>query len=239
MVNIISYLATALAMSATAVQAAPASESVEARANNPDLWYEDQFDTLDKSHWWCEGVCPKIEGGIAKFQLAPNTPGAQSDIIFTDQDFTWGIFRFSLSLSAQPAARVFWGASLYNNGPKDDGSQFSQIDFGFYTNKAQFKNSQLFLESAVLGQRKTINLDAGFDLYTSIPHTYQLEFNASRISLSIDGKYLGGHNEATYLPSLPLKFSMGPRVLADTSVPLTEQFSQNVDYFSVNGGAPA
>jgi hypothetical protein len=236
---IISFLTTALALAATAVQAAPSSSTLDTRAT--EIFFEDQFTTLDQARWYCEyGNCPRMVNDMAKFELAANTRNANSSIILNNQQFTWGIFRFSLSLSPQPAARVFWGASLYNNGPNEDGSLYSQIDFGFYTDNTKFSNSQLFLESAVNGQRKTIDITAnGINFYDGNPKTFQLEFNATRLSLSINDVYVAGHNEAAFLPSLPLTFSMGPRVLSDSTSLLTETWSQNVDYLLVNGGAPA
>ncbi|MGZ3146342.1 hypothetical protein ACVDFE_30985 [Lentzea chajnantorensis] len=204
--------------------AAAAPSPVDARAG-----YVENFDSLDPAIWQCEHSCPTVTDGVARFELKagapPRTAGSWSKVRYRPQRFTSGEFTTRFALSHRSRQQVWWGAALWDNGPAADGSQFNEINFG-YTTDQSYTNTQLRFESAKRGKAVSLKVDTGVDLYDGKYHIATLRYTSSYVDLLFDGRHLMRITDRSVIPTDPMSFVLGPRLVA--GAPLTGNFTQSV-----------
>jgi hypothetical protein len=209
--------------------AASASDAGDDASVAPD--FADAFDTFDTSTWSCEYTCPGIVDGKAVFALQASVPpdqeGSWSKIRYKPQRFTSGKFTVRFALSARPAQAVWWGVALWDDGPKDDLSEFNEINFG-YTTDESFPNTQLRFESAKRGNAVSRKVDVGADLYDGNYHSAALEYDATHVALYFDGKLLDTITDTSVIPTDPVDYIIGPRLVTGSDS-LEATFSESVD----------
>ena len=195
-------------------------------------FFSDQFDAWSTSIWSCEYSCPTVSGGTAKFRLlagiAPDNQGSWSKIRYKPRQFTSGKFTVRFALTARPTQRVWWGVALWDDGVN---GQFNEINFGYTTNQS-FTNTQLWFESARLGQTSANKIDTGVDLYDGSYHTGTLEYDSTHVSFYFDGKLMKTVTDPNYIPTDPMSFIIGPRLVTG-SAPLTADFTETVDWTEI------
>ncbi|MFC0626462.1 glycoside hydrolase family 16 protein [Kribbella deserti] len=197
----------------------------------------DHFDTLNHGVWKCEFTCPTIAGGTAQFNLQPgiqpNQAGSWSKVGYKPARYTKGRFTIRFKLTERPKDQaVWWGLALWNDGPAADGSQFSEICFGYTTNQS-FTNTQLRFESAHRGHDVSLKVDTGVDLYDGRYHTGTLEYGPDYAAFYLDDKLLKVINDESFIPSDPLELVIGPRLVTG-SAPLQKKFTQTVDWVKID-----
>jgi beta-glucanase (GH16 family) len=172
-----------------------------------------------------------VSGGAAHFTLmsgaAPDTEGSWSKIRYKPRRFTSGRFTVRFSLTARPKQAVWWGVALWDDGPAADGSQFDEINFG-YTTDESFPNTQLRFESSRRGKGVSLKVDTGVDLYDGKLHTGELEYDATHVAFTFDGKLLQTITDTSVIPTDPMDFIIGPRLVTG-SQPLPANFVEVAD----------
>ncbi|GAB3280121.1 hypothetical protein GCM10027456_72870 [Kineosporia babensis] len=228
----------------TAVQASatePAKTSGKAvAAAVPE--FRDDFTSFDKNVWSCEYTCPTIEGEKARFRLksavAPDNYGSWSKARYKARKFTEGKFTVRFALTDRPEKKVddkkgvWWGVALWDDGPKADGSQFNEINFGYTTNQS-FTNTQLLFESAKRGKYKSVKVDTGVNLYDQQWHEATLEYDRNAVKFYLDGKLLETITDQAVIPTDPMSLILGPRLVTG-SQPLTQGFTESIDWVTIN-----
>lgn len=216
-------LATGCVASVAAAPAPPDEAAIE-RAT-----FVDEFDRIDAGTWQCEYTCPKAKAGAAKFRLKAGVPpdhyGSWSKLVYKPQRFTSGRFKVRFALSKRPKQAVWWGVALWDDGPS--ANKFNEINFG-YTTSQSFTNTQFFFESARLGKAKSIKIDVGVDLYDGKVHEGILEYDQNHVSLYFDGKLMSTITDRDYIPTDPMDFIIGPRLVTGSDE-LAKDFIQTVD----------
>jgi len=190
----------------------------------------DAFDALDLGVWRCEYGCPSASGGTATFSLLPgvdpSNAGSWSKIRYTPRRFTSGTFTVRFSLGPRPTQPVWWGVALWDAGPNPDGSQFNEINFGSRTDSS-YADTEMDLFAARLGQRFSIKVDTGTNLYDGSQHVGKLVYDATRIDLYFDGALLQTITDTRFIPTDPLDLVIGARLV--TTPVLTSRFDMIVD----------
>jgi hypothetical protein len=193
--------------------------------------FSDSFDTFQSAIWSCEYSCPTATNGTARFTLhagaAPDTMNSWSKIRYKPRRFTEGRFTVRFSLTARPTQAVWWGVALWDDGPTADQSQFNEINFG-YTTDESFPNTQLRFESTKRGHGVSLKVDTGVDLYDGTMHTGVLEYDATHVSFFFDGKLLQTITDTTVIPTDPMDFIIGPRLVTGAPA-LTADFVESAD----------
>jgi hypothetical protein len=191
-------------------------DAASADGGAPANVFVDPFDSFQSSIWSCEYSCPTASNGTARFTLkagaAPDTMTSWSKIRYKPRRFTAGHFTVRFALTARPPQAVWWGVALWDDGPAADGSQFNEINFG-YTTDESFTNTQLRFESTKRGNGVSLKVDTGVDLYDGQMHTGELEYDANHVSFSFDGKLLETITDASVIPTDPVDFIIGPRLV--------------------------
>jgi hypothetical protein len=213
--------------------AGPAPEDAAVPRENR---FFDGFDSFARGDvWGCEYTCPTASGGSTRFALRagipPDTEGSWSKIGYRPRRFTAGRFTVRFALSARPTQKVWWGIALWDTGPSADGSQFNEINFG-YTTAHSFTNTQLYFESAKLGNAVSVKVDTGVDLYDGSFHTATLEYDATRVAFYFDGRLMETITDPAVIPTDPMKYIIGPRLVTG-SAPLEQDFTETVDYTEI------
>lgn len=116
------------------------------------------------------------------------------------------------NLSHRPEGAVWWGIALWDNGPTSDKKSFNEINFGYTTNQ-YLSNTQLLFESAKLGKALSLPIDTGVELYDGQYHEASLEYDADHVSLFFDGRLLRTITDKTFIPTDPMDFIIGPRLV--------------------------
>ncbi|WNG38019.1 hypothetical protein F0U61_33330 [Archangium violaceum] len=198
--------------------------------------FVDTFDQFNSSIWSCEYSCPTVSGGTAKFYvkkgIAPDNVGSWSKIRYKPKRFTSGTFKVRFNLSHRPEGAVWWGIALWDNGPTSDMKSFNEINFGYTTNQS-LSNTQLLFESAKLGKALSLKIDTGVDLYDGQYHEASLEYDADHVSLFFDGRLLRTITDKTFIPTDPMDFIIGPRLVTG-SAPLVKDFTETVDWTEIS-----
>jgi hypothetical protein len=210
-----------------ATSAADAGADAASAANT----FTDPFDSFQSATWSCEYRCPTVSSGVARFTLsagaAPDTQASWSKIRYKPRRFTSGRFTVRFALSARPKQAVWWGVALWDDGPAADGSQFNEINFGYTTDESQ-PDTGLRFESSKHGKGVSLKVDTGVDLYDGQLHTGVLEYDASHVSFFFDGKLLQTITDAGVIPTDPMDFIIGPRLV--TGAPsLPADFTESAD----------
>ncbi|KAM0551347.1 hypothetical protein ACHAPJ_008455 [Fusarium lateritium] len=196
--------------------------------------FRDEFTTFDEKVWSCEYTCPVIEGEKARFRLrsgiAPNNEGSWSKARYTPKRFTSGRFTVSFSLTAKPDEPVWWGVALWDD-TGDNG--FNEINFGYTTDGKNLGKTELLFESAKDGNDISIPVDTGVDLYDETWHEATLEYDADRVAFYFDGKLLKEVTDKQYIPTAPMDFLLGPRLVRGE--PMAKGFTQSIDWVEIEG----
>jgi hypothetical protein len=191
--------------------------------------YTERFTTFDTSVWTCEYSCPSVAAGVATFALlpgvAPNNNGSWSKARFLPRRFTCGRFAAKFALSKRPPEAVWWGVALWNDGPNPDQSQFNEINFGLTTSESP-GNTQMRFESTKLGNGVSLVVDTGVDLYDGSYHVGELAYDATRVELYFDGRLLQSITDTTVIPTDPMDFLLGTRLV--NAPALTLEFDEVV-----------
>ncbi|KAF7557276.1 hypothetical protein G7Z17_g815 [Cylindrodendrum hubeiense] len=218
------------------VQARPASEHQHFHTHIARTTLRDDFTTFDTDTWRCEYSCPVIEGEKARFGLktgiAPDNYGSWSKARYTPTRFTQGNFTVSFSLTERPAQPVWWGIALWDDGPQEDGTQFNEINFG-YTTDQSYTNTQLRFESSKHGISQSLKVDTGVDLYDEEYHTATLEYDANHVTFYLDGKKLKEITDKSVIPTDPMDFVLGPRLVSGGDA-LTTGFTESVAWVEIS-----
>ena len=229
-------LTTVLLAAGTATQAAPFTSPNTLNPRAVD--FRDDFTTFDRDVWSCEYTCPVIEGEKARFRLRsglePDQEGTWSKASYSDQTFTSGRFSVSFALTARPEGKVWWGVALWDDSRGDD--EFNEINFG-YTVDGSFSNSELLFESAnrgVVPPLQENRIDTGVDLYDEQYHTATLEYDSEHVSFFFDGELMKTITDKQYIPTDPMKFILGPRIVKDGGGPLESGFTQSIDWVEIS-----
>jgi hypothetical protein len=193
--------------------------------------YADSFAAFDTSIWSCEYSCPTVAAGTATFALlpgiAPNNNGSWSKARFLPHRFTCGKFEATFALTSRPSQPVWWGVALWDDGPLPDMSQYNEINFGITTDESA-SNTQMRFESTKLGNGVSLVVDTGVDLYDGSVHVGQLAYDATRVELYFDGKLLQTITDTTVIPTGPMDFLLGTRLV--TTPTLTSEFDEKVSH---------
>src|SRR5262249_26217829 len=75
-------------------------------------------------------------------------------------------------------------------------------------------NTGLRFESSKLGKGVSLKVDTGVDLYDGQLHTGTLEYDATHVSFFFDGKLLQTITDTSVIPTGPMDFIIGPRLVA-------------------------
>ena len=197
--------------------------------------FSDSFDVFDSSIWSCEYSCPTVSGGVATFALqpniAPNNMGSWSKIRYKPRRFTSGDFSVTFKLSQRPSQAVWWGIALWDTGPNPDESQFNEINFGITTSESS-DNFKMRFESAKLGNGVSIIVDTNVDLYDGTYHVGRLVYDATHVDLYFDGTLLKTITDVNVIPTDPMDFIIGPRLVTGSTV-LTSEFDEIADYVRI------
>jgi hypothetical protein len=208
-----------------------AGDGGTADAAAPTNLFTDPFDSFQSSIWSCEYSCPTAANGTARFTLhagaAPDTMGSWSKIRYKPRRFTAGRFTVRFALTARPTQAVWWGVALWDDGPAADGSQFNEINFG-YTTDESLGNTGLRFESTKRGHGVSLKVDTGVDLYDGQLHTGELEYDATHVSFFFDGKLLQTITDTSVIPSDPVDFIIGPRLVTGSPA-LPADFVESAD----------
>jgi hypothetical protein len=192
--------------------------------------YTDGFDALDLGVWRCEYSCPSVSAGTATFSLLPgvqpNNAGSWSKIRYTPRRFTSGAFTVRFALGPRPTESVWWGVALWDPGPSPDESQYNEINFG-YTTDATSTNTQMDFLSARLGQKTSLKIDTGTNLYDGSYHVGRLVYDRAHVDLYLDGALLQTITDTRFIPTDPLDLVLGARLV--TAPVLTSRFDAMVD----------
>lgn len=212
------------------VQAVPADTLLAERA----VTFRDDFTTFNTANWRCEYTCPVIETGKARFRLRsevlPNNEGSWSKARYTGKRFTSGKFTVSFSLTERPREQpVWWGIALWDDGV--DG-KFNEINFG-YTTSQSFSDTQLRFESAKEGVDDFRKIDTGVNLYDGQYHTATLEYDANHVAFFFDGKKVGEITDKKFIPTAPMDFLLGPRLVEGAG--LAKGFTESIDWVEIEG----
>ena len=217
------------------VQAAPAAEPLEATDSQlvARTTFREDFNTFNKDLWSCEYTCPVIEGAKARFRLqsgvAPDHEGSWSKARYKGKRFTSGRFTTYFSLTARPKQPVWWGVALYS---ETSSGQVNEINFG-YTTDESFTNTQLRFESYKHDKYVSLKVDTGVDLYDEEYHTATLDYNSNRVQFYLDGKLLKEITDKSVIPTDPMDFILGPRLVTDGK-PLTKGFTESIDWVEIS-----
>jgi hypothetical protein len=193
--------------------------------------YADSFAAFDTSIWTCEYSCPTVAAGTATFALlpgiAPNNNGSWSKARFLPHRFTCGKFEARFALTGRPSQPVWWGVALWDDGPLPDMSQYNEINFGITTSESA-SNTQMRFESTKLGNGVSLVVDTGVDLYDGSFHVGQLAYDSTRVELYFDGKLLQTITDTTVIPTDPMDFLLGTRLVNTPT--LTSEFDEKVSH---------
>ncbi|GAA0626367.1 hypothetical protein HPO96_37265 [Kribbella sandramycini] len=196
----------------------------------------DQFDTLNTSVWNCEFTCPKLGGGLARFELAPGVPpnqaGSWSKVGYKPTRYTKGRFTIRFALSKRPTQNpVWWGLALWDDGPNPNGSEFNEINFGYTTNQS-YTNTQLRFESAKRGRYVSLKIDTGVDLYDGKFHDGTLEYGPDYVAFYLDDRLLKVISDVSVIPTDPMELVVGARLVTGGAA-LSSKFTQTVDWVKI------
>lgn len=239
-INMVSFsrcFAAVLLMFCASISAPPSSEpTVADAALSPHARFRDDFSSFDKKLWRCQHSYPVIDDGNARFRLRPGVPpnnyGSWSKARYTGQRYTSGRFTVRFSLTDRPKENpVWWGVALWDDGPAADGSQFNEINFG-YTTDQSYTNTQLRFESAKRGVYESVKVDTSVNLYDQSYHVATLEYNSRRVAFYLDGKLLAEIRDRKVIPTDPMDFILGPRLVTGGE-PLTTGFTESVDWVEI------
>lgn len=233
--SIIRCLAAVLLVAGINVQARPLAESL-GHTHAPLIarsTFKEDFSTFNTDTWSCEYTCPVIEAGKARFRLQtgiePDNSGSWSKARYRPQRFTSGRFTASFSLTERPEQAVWWGVALWDDG---DSGKFNEINFG-YTTDQSFTNTQLRFESARNGKAVSLKVDTGVDLYDQKYHNATLEYDSNRVALYLDGKFLKEITDTKFIPTAPMDFLLGPRLITGEQ-PLTNGFTESISWVEIS-----
>ncbi len=199
--------------------------------------FSDSFDAFDSSIWACEYTCPTVSGGVATFALqpgiAPDNMGSWSKIRYKPRRFTSGDFSVRFKLSARPTQKVWWGVALWDTPNPNDETVFNEINFGITTSEeAASDNLKMRFESAKLGNDVSIIVDTNVNLYDGTYHVGRLVYDATKVELYFDGKLLHTITDMSVIPTGPMDFLIGPRLVTGSAV-LPSEFDETVDSVTI------
>ncbi|KAM6517825.1 hypothetical protein FSOLCH5_006593 [Fusarium solani] len=229
-ISIIRSLAAVLLLASAQAAPADAAPSLAERA----VSFRDDFNTFSTANWRCEYTCPVIETGKARFRLKsgvlPNREGSWSKARYTGKRFTSGKFTVSFSLTERPKEPVWWGVALWDDGVN---GKFNEINFGYTTNGQTYSDTQLRFESAKEGVDDYRKIDTGVDLYDGEYHTATLEYDANHVAFYFDGKKVGEITDKKFIPTVPMDFLLGPRLVEGAG--LAKGFTESIDWVEIEG----
>ncbi|KAJ4211643.1 hypothetical protein NW759_012245 [Fusarium solani] len=229
-ISIIRSLAAVLLLAGAQAAPADAAPSLAERA----VSFRDDFNTFNTANWRCEYTCPVIETGKARFRLKsgvlPNREGSWSKARYTGKRFTSGKFTVSFSLTERPKEPVWWGVALWDDGVN---GKFNEINFGYTTNGQTYSDTQLRFESAKEGVDDYRKIDTGVDLYDGEYHTATLEYDANHVAFYFDGKKVGEITDKKFIPTAPMDFLLGPRLVEGAG--LAKGFTESIDWVEIEG----
>ncbi|KAK7427050.1 hypothetical protein QQZ08_006477 [Neonectria magnoliae] len=233
--SIILYLVAVLLVASVNVQARPLTEPLD-NTHEPLVTrstFRDDFASFDTDTWSCEYTCPVIKTGKARFRLKsgvePDNYGSWSKARYRRRRFTSGRFTASFSLTARPKKAVWWGVALWDDGKA---GRFNEINFG-YTTDQSYTNTQLRFESARKGKGVSLKVDTGVDLYDGKYHTATLEYSSKRVALYLDGKFLKKITDRKFIPTAPMDFLLGPRLITGEQ-PLKKGFTESINWVEIS-----
>lgn len=230
---------TAAMLLVSGATAYPSSEVSEQVHQVKRTTFRDDFINFNKDVWACEYTCPTIEGEKARFRVhsgvSANKENSWSKARYKPKRFTSGRFSTSYSLTARPRNQpVWWGVALYDDTYGSEEGQINEINFG-YTTKYSYSDSQLLFEVYKRGHVEpySVKVDLGVNLYSEEYHTGELEWDSNHVAFYFDGKKVAELTDKNLVPTDPMDFLIGARLVDDTSGTLTTGFTESHDWVEI------